>query len=105
MDQHWASQAYAGASHGLEKGEHSPWLRQRPVDLNPSLGSQGFLYSHLCGYLGTRQTDSLDNVVDGDVEQPVIKGLHLHSAAGKGLRVGEVRVRERSTGRRCSHSI
>lgn len=36
-------------------------------------------------YLGTRQTDSLDNVVDGDVEQPVIKGLHLHSAAGKGL--------------------
>ena len=38
-----------------------------------------------CDYLGTRQTDSLDNVVDRDVEQPVIKSLHLHSAAGKGL--------------------
>lgn len=49
MDQHWASRAYAGASHGLEKGDptgkHSPWLRQRPVDLNPSLGSQGSLHS------------------------------------------------------------
>lgn len=40
--------------------------------------------------MGTRQTDSLDNVVDGDVEQPVIKGLHLHSAAGKGLGVGRL---------------
>lgn len=30
----------------------------------------------------------VDNVVDRDVEQPVIKSLHLHSAAGKGLEAG-----------------
>lgn len=41
-----------------------------------------------CDYLGTRQADSLDNVVDGNVEQSIIKGLHLHSAAGKGLGEG-----------------
>lgn len=67
------------------------------VDLNPSLvpreillwqqPAQPYKFQSIlsCDYLGTRQTDLLDNVVDGDVEQPVIKGLHLHSAAGKGL--------------------
>lgn len=31
------------------------------------------------------QMHSLDNVIDGDVEQTIIQGLHLHGAAGQSL--------------------
>lgn len=32
--------------------------------------------------------DSLDDVIDGDVEQTVIEGLYLHGAAGQSLAQG-----------------
>lgn len=47
----------------------------------PSCGSS----LHSPSFLVTRWIYSLDDVIDGDVEQTVIQGLHLHGAAGEGL--------------------
>lgn len=47
--------------------------------------------------------DSLDDVIDGDVEQTVIEGLYLHGAAGQSL--GDVRVEGGSGEGHHGHSV